>query len=73
MCLWEGYDTNNVGGVFLFQPRLLHRGLVQGLEKELCQLMETIAADPLSPLSHLASQISPPFSSAMRTRTRRLY
>ena len=69
LCLWESYDGDHVGGVVLFQPHLLRRDLVEALARELSQLMATIAQDPCLPLPHLASLISPPFSSTRSRRT----
>lgn len=60
-----------VGGVFLYQPHILRKELVEALQKELCQLLVAIAADPSCPLADLAPLITPPFPSSTRTRTRR--
>ena len=68
LCLWEGYESESVGGVFLYQPQALRRDLVEGLARELSKLMGAVASDPTTSLSLLSSQISPPFSSHSRSQ-----
>ena len=56
-----------MGGVFLFQPHVIRRSLVELLANELMKLMATVAKNPRVHLSQVTSHISP-FS---RSRTHR--
>lgn len=70
LCLWEGYDSDHVSGVLLFQPQVLRCDLVEALAKELMKMMTIVAKDPSISLACLTSLVSPPFSSS-RSRARR--